>query len=101
MHVILFVVVILIVIVVIDHRAITTDANRALYLYSVLRQVDLEGQQLPRIQVRVVGILKGFLQLLQLVTREDGPAVGSKACYTLTPWMTGIYTLDERRLRIG
>lgn len=44
------------------------------HLYSVLRQLRLHGQHLSGINVRVVGLVEGFLQLLQLVGREHRPA---------------------------
>ena len=50
------------------------EKNTLLYLYSVFRQVYLEGEQFPGVQVRVVCVLEGLFQLLQLVAREDRPA---------------------------
>ena len=46
---------------------------RDLYLDSDFRQVDLHGELLPAVDVRVVGLLEGSLQLVQLVRCEGGP----------------------------
>lgn len=43
------------------------------YLHSDLRQVDLQRQLLPAVHVRVVGLLEGSLQLVQLEGGEGGP----------------------------
>ena len=42
------------------------------YLHPDLRQVDLHGQLLAAVHVRVVGLLEGALQLVQLVGGEGG-----------------------------
>lgn len=42
------------------------------HLYPVLRQVGFKGQHLPGVDVGVVGLLEGLLQLLQLEGRKDG-----------------------------
>lgn len=42
------------------------------YLHADLRQVDLHGQLLAAVHVRVVGLLEGALQLVQLVRGEGG-----------------------------
>ena len=46
---------------------------RDLYLDSDFRQVDLHGELLPAVDVRVVGLLEGSLQLVQLVRGEGCP----------------------------
>ena len=46
---------------------------RDLYLDSDFRQVDLHGELLPAVDVRVVGLLEGSLQLVQLVRGEGRP----------------------------
>lgn len=43
------------------------------YLHSCLGQVDLEGQLLPGVDVRVVGLGKDPLQFFQLGAGERGP----------------------------
>ena len=43
------------------------------YLHSDFRQVDLQGQLLSAVHVRVVGFLEGPLQLVQLEGGERGP----------------------------
>lgn len=42
------------------------------HLHSDLREVHLHGQLLSAVHVRVVGLLKGTLQLVQLVGGEGG-----------------------------
>lgn len=42
------------------------------YLNSDFREVDLHGELLAAVHVRVVGLLKGTLQLVQLVGGEGG-----------------------------
>lgn len=42
------------------------------YLDTDLKEVDLHGQELPAVDVRVVGLLKGLLQLMELEGGEGG-----------------------------
>ena len=42
------------------------------YLNADFRQVDLHGQLLPAVDVRVVGLLEGPLQLMELIGGEGG-----------------------------
>lgn len=42
------------------------------YLYSDLREVDLHGELLTAVHIRVVRLLKGTLQLMELVCGECG-----------------------------
>lgn len=42
------------------------------HLHAHLRQVDLHGELLARVHVRVVALLEGALQLVQLVGGEGG-----------------------------
>lgn len=43
------------------------------YLHSDLRQVDLQGQLLPAVHVRVMGLLESSFQLVELEGGECGP----------------------------
>lgn len=47
--------------------------RRFSYLHSDFRQVHLERQLLPAVHVRVVGLLEGSLQLVELEGGEGGP----------------------------
>jgi hypothetical protein len=47
--------------------------SRATHLYSLLLEVDLEGELLAQKDVRVVGLVEGRLELLELLLREYRP----------------------------
>lgn len=47
--------------------------DECVYLYPVFRELCLHGQHLSGVHVRVVGLVEGLLQLLQLVGREHRP----------------------------
>ena len=57
----------------------TEQKKEQLYLYSVFRQVYFESEQFPGIQIRVVRVLEGLFQLLQLIAREDRPGQADKS----------------------
>lgn len=52
---------------------IVIQEKRMSYLNSVFGQVGLEREHLPGIDIGIVRILEGFLELLKLVAGEDGP----------------------------
>ena len=54
-----------------SHHALI--AGNSAHLHSSFCQVDPQGQILPHENVRVVGLCKCSLQLLQLVAGESGP----------------------------
>ena len=47
--------------------------RKSLYLDPDFWQVDLHGELLPAVDIRVVGLLEGSLQLMQLVGGEGRP----------------------------
>lgn len=47
-------------------------------LYSVLRQLGFDGQNFPRVNVRVMSFLKCLLQLVDLILSEDGSVKRSR-----------------------
>ena len=42
-------------------------------LNAVFRQVRLEGEHFTGVDVRIMSLLEGFLQLFQLITCKDSP----------------------------
>lgn len=54
------------------------------HLYPVLGQLCLHGEHLSGVDVRVMSLLKSFLQLLQLVGGEHGSAGHNTTSVTLT-----------------
>ena len=54
------------------------------HLYSVLGQLRLHGKHLPGVDIRVVRLVEGLLQLLQLVGGEHRPAGQRTECETET-----------------
>lgn len=53
------------------------------HLDAVLGQLRLDGEHLSSVDVRVVGLVEGFLQFLQLVGREHGPGEAGGGVATL------------------
>lgn len=56
------------------------------HLYAILGQLCLEREHLAGIDIGIVGLLEGLLQLLQLVAGEDRAAVPSLLLFLLAIW---------------
>lgn len=59
---------------VIEVAAKTPDYGKHTHLYAILRQLRLHGQSLARVDVRIVGLVEGLLELFHLIAGENGPA---------------------------
>lgn len=66
------------------------------YLHSDLRQVDLQRQLLPAVHVRVVGLLEGSLQLVELEGGERRPVA---AVLLLGVVVVGQFAVSVRGVR--
>lgn len=68
------------------------------HLHSDLRQVDLQGQLLSAVHVRVVGLLKGAFQFVQLEGGEGGSVPTVLFLLVLVVWQ---FAVSVRRVRAG
>ena len=59
------------------------------YLDTDLKEVDLHGQELPAVDVRVVGLLKGLLQLMELEGGEGGAVTPVLLLRAVLLWRLG------------
>lgn len=55
------------------------------YLYSVLREIRLQGEHLAGVHIRIVRLLERFLQFVELVAGEYRPT-GMRARFEVVLW---------------
>lgn len=53
------------------------NVKEVTYLYSIFGQVGFNGQHFASVHVRIMGLLEGFFQFIQLIASEDRAAVAS------------------------
>lgn len=66
------------------------------YLHSDLRQVDLQGQLLPAVHVRIMGLFESSFQFVELEGGECGPV---PTVFLLGVFIIGQFSVHVRRVR--